>query len=180
MIEQSGDQWSGSRPDVGPAQGVHDKDAAEVIGRRVAATLIDMIIMFCLGVALALTVGESTVANGAVSFSLNNGEVFLYIGLVLLYFFICEAVSGQTLGKRWLKLRVMRLDGMPARPAAIATRTLLRLVDWLPFLNLLGFICVLATSRRQRVGDLLAKTVVVRQWEAIVTGSNRGVGRIHP
>ncbi len=163
MIEQSGNHNSPGWPDVVPGPGVHDADAADVLGRRALAALIDTSVMFCLGLALALTVGEKTAANGTVWVSLEGGVLYCYLGLVLLYFFAFEATSGQTVGKGMVKLRVVRLDGMPARPAAIATRTLLRLVDWLPLLNLVGIICVLATRRHQRVGDLLAKTVVVGQ-----------------
>lgn len=155
---------------------IEQPDATHVIGRRVVAALIDIIAMFFLFLALALALGPTVMSSYSYDryggsyvstgfyVGLEGGAFLLYVGLVLLYFFVFEMSSGQTLGKRMLKLRVAHLDGTPAQPAAIAIRTLLRFVDWLPLFNLVGFVCVLATRRRQRVGDLLAKTVVVRQY----------------
>ncbi|HEX9540106.1 MAG TPA: hypothetical protein VGA04_18250 [Streptosporangiaceae bacterium] len=60
-------------------------------------------------------------------------------------------------------LRVLGAPG--ARPSvwAVTLRTLLRVVDWLPLLYLAGFITMLATgTRRQRIGDLGARTAVAR------------------
>jgi uncharacterized RDD family membrane protein YckC len=44
----------------------------------------------------------------------------------------------------------------------VAIRTILRLVDSLPFLYLLGFIVIMVTPRRQRLGDLAGGTTVAR------------------
>jgi uncharacterized RDD family membrane protein YckC len=81
------------------------------------------------------------------------------VSVSLAYFFVCEAVWGQTLGKRIIGLRVLMLDGRPATATAVAVRTLLRLVDDGP----LGLIVFLASGkRRQRTGDLLGGTIVAR------------------
>jgi uncharacterized RDD family membrane protein YckC len=85
----------------------------------------------------------------------------VYLAMLLLYFFILETRSGQTAGKRLLGLRVTGADANRPPASAIAARTLLRLIDWLPLLYLTGFITVLATgARRQRLGDLAAGTAV--------------------
>jgi hypothetical protein len=66
-------------------------------------------------------------------------------------------------GKLLLGLRVVRTDGSWPSVVVIAARTLLRVVDWLPFLYLVGFIAMLATgARRQRLGDLAARTGVAQ------------------
>lgn len=84
------------------------------------------------------------------------------------YFAVFEWIwRGQTPGKRWLKLRVIREDGRPISFFEAAVRNLLRVVDFLvpPFYSI-GLISVFATERDQRVGDLVAGTVVVREREA--------------
>jgi uncharacterized RDD family membrane protein YckC len=84
------------------------------------------------------------------------------------YFAVFEwAWRGQTPGKRWLKLRVIREDGRPISFFEAMVRNLLRLIDFLipPFYSI-GLISVFATARDQRVGDLVAGTVVVREREA--------------
>lgn len=85
------------------------------------------------------------------------------------YYFGTEAAGGQTLGKRFLGIQVVRAGGGPAGAGPIAVRTVLRIVDALPFLYLLGFAFVLVTGvRRQRLGDLAAGTLVVRSGAAPV------------
>jgi len=84
------------------------------------------------------------------------------------YFAFFEwAWSGQTPGKRWLKLRVIREDGRPITFWEAAVRNLLRTLDMMPapFYSI-GLISVFSTNRDQRVGDMVAGTVVVREREA--------------
>lgn len=79
-----------------------------------------------------------------------------------LYFWVGEARWTRTLGKRLFDLRVVRTDGGRVGYGAAFVRTLLRCVDWLPALYLAGAIAVSLTPKRQRLGDLAARTVVVR------------------
>jgi uncharacterized RDD family membrane protein YckC len=135
----------------------------DLLGRRIGAALIDLALLAAVFAILAATIGESTVDGASFSFELTGAEAALYLALVLLYYFALEAALGQTVGKLLLGLRVVRTDGSRPSVAAIAVRTLLRVVDWLPFLYLVGFIAMLATSlRRQRLGDLAARTSVAR------------------
>jgi uncharacterized RDD family membrane protein YckC len=78
------------------------------------------------------------------------------------YFFLLEALWSKTLGKHLCGLVVLRSDGTKAGRREALLRTALRLFEVNPFLlgALPGAICVLATRRRQRFGDLLANTVV--------------------
>ncbi len=104
----------------------------------------------------ALT-GDSKDAQGALG--------FVIIGWALYYFFATESGEGQTVGKKLMKLRVVRADGRPAGMAEIAVRTILRVVDN----YLVGLIVMLATGdRRQRIGDLAAGTIVVDASAAAV------------
>jgi len=84
------------------------------------------------------------------------------------YFAIFEWLwRGQTPGKRWMKLRVIREDGRPISFFEAAVRNLLRDFDIMPFpFYSVGLISVFSTNRDQRVGDLVAGTVVVREREA--------------
>ena len=84
------------------------------------------------------------------------------------YFVLFEWIwRGQTPGKRWLKLRVIREDGRPISFYEAMTRNLVRIIDIIvpPFYSI-GLVSVFATERDQRVGDLVAGTVVVREREA--------------
>jgi uncharacterized RDD family membrane protein YckC len=84
------------------------------------------------------------------------------------YFVLFEwAWNGQTPGKRWLRLRVIREDGRPISFWEAAARNFLRIFDMMPSsLYSVGLVSIFITSRDQRVGDLVAGTVVVREREA--------------
>src|SRR6185503_8817620 len=70
---------------------------------------------------------------------------------------------GQTVGKRLLRLRVIDAHGLQLRFAQIVLRNLIRLVDMLPLLYLVGGLTALLTRTGQRLGDLAANTVVIRE-----------------
>jgi uncharacterized RDD family membrane protein YckC len=142
-------------------------DPTDVLGRRIAAGLIDVGLLIILFIVVAVTIGdtESRGNSGTSSntVSLTGGPFFVYLGLVLLYYFLLEATTAASVGKLLLGLRVVGADGGRPSVGAILIRTVLRIVDWLPFFYLAGFIAMLATgTRRKRLGDLAAKTSVGR------------------
>jgi uncharacterized RDD family membrane protein YckC len=68
---------------------------------------------------------------------------------------------GQTLGKRLLRLHVSDVNGLHLQFSQIAIRNLLRVVDSLPILYLVGGLTCLVSRRAQRLGDIVANTIVV-------------------
>jgi uncharacterized RDD family membrane protein YckC len=129
---------------------------------RTAAALIDLAILFVVLVVLAATIGEASVEDGF-SVYVDGAAAVLFFVLVFIYYFALEATSGRTVGKMLLGMRVVGADGGRPSAWAVGIRTVFRFVDWLPLLYLVGFVTTLATgSRRQRLGDLAAKTSVVR------------------
>jgi uncharacterized RDD family membrane protein YckC len=138
----------------------------DLLGRRSGAALIDVALLTGVFLIFSLTVGEIRTELGTewgISADLSPAWWLVYLAVVLGYYFVFEVAVGQSVGKRLLGLRVTRTDGSRPSAAAIGVRTLLRLVDWLPALYLVGFVAMLATGeRRQRLGDLAAKTRVAR------------------
>ena len=96
-----------------------------------------------------------SVPLGVLAGGLSTIAFFAY----LVYF---EAEYGQTVGKMLTDVVVVTEDGDAIGYRESAVRTLLRLVDVLPFFYLVGVVAIYLTGRRQRVGDLVADTVVVR------------------
>jgi uncharacterized RDD family membrane protein YckC len=84
----------------------------------------------------------------------------LSLVLWLAYFTYMEGSSGQTLGKRLLRIKVVKENGKPLTYVDAFVRTLLRIVDGM-FAYLIGFIVIVATDKKQRVGDMAAGTIVV-------------------
>lgn len=88
-------------------------------------------------------------------------EAGFHVVFFYAYFVLCERLAGQTLGKRLLGIRVVGQDGRRPTLGAVVLRNLLRPPLLLPAAYVVGSIVLLVTPRRQRVGDLLAGTVVI-------------------
>lgn len=87
-----------------------------------------------------------------------------FLIVMFLYFVGLEGLAGATLGKWLLGLRVIRTDG-GGRPglARGALRNILRVVDGLPALNIVGIVLILRSAEEARCGDRIAGTRVIRE-----------------
>jgi uncharacterized RDD family membrane protein YckC len=145
-------------------------------GSRFAAALLDGAIQFVVVMLLVMisipTVMILSTPGGDINWGGLSG-VFLAILLLafgFLFFFyklLFEAFwNGQTIGKRVLGIRVVQLSGLPAGFLQVVVRNLMRVVDYLPANYLVGAVVVLASRHHQRLGDMVAGTVVVRERRA--------------
>jgi uncharacterized RDD family membrane protein YckC len=133
-----------------------------VTGRRVVATLIDGVILGVLSWVVTALFGTKVETSGFKLTTLSPGGSILLLIITLAYYIVLEGLVGRTVGKMATGIRVVREDGTtPPGFGAAVIRTLLRIVDGL-IGNLVGFIVVLASKKRQRLGDMAAKTLVVR------------------
>jgi uncharacterized RDD family membrane protein YckC len=123
------------------------------IWKRAVALVIDSIIMLLIIFLLLMSsVFESKL--------ITEIAVLLIVLLFFAYFTFLES-KGQTLGKRIMKIKVITLEGKKPGIARAFVRTIFRFVDILPFFYILGLISILSTGKKQRIGDLVAKTAVV-------------------
>src|SRR6266704_3336479 len=93
------------------------------------------------------------------------GALYLltYFVISIGYAIACEwGWRGQTIGKRLLRLRVVDAEGLRLQFHQIVTRNLLRFVDSLPAFYLVGGIVSLLNPACQRLGDIAANTIVIR------------------
>jgi uncharacterized RDD family membrane protein YckC len=132
-------------------------------GNRGFAALIDAVI------ASLVVAGALFVTSYAIRFlGLAGLQLSALITLVAIliawsYYILLEWLwQGQTVGKRFSGLRVIREDGAPAGFVAILIRNLVRLVDFLPGFYGLGLMVIILSPRSQRLGDIAAGTYVVR------------------
>lgn len=92
------------------------------------------------------------------------------------YFVLLEGWLGFTVGKWAAGLQVVALDGgKPGLPRSLI-RNLLRVVDSLPTLNILGIILVLRSPQAARFGDRIAGTRVVRRGSPLLQNNRAGTG----
>jgi uncharacterized RDD family membrane protein YckC len=94
------------------------------------------------------------------------------------YFALFEAFwRGQTPGKRIMHIRVIQQSGRPISLFESLARNLVRIIDWLPSLYVAGVISMFVTRRQQRLGDLIAGTLVVHERELEKPLESIGISR---
>jgi uncharacterized membrane protein SpoIIM required for sporulation/uncharacterized RDD family membrane protein YckC len=135
------------------------------VGTRALAWGIDAGLMFAgllvLFFVLSLAIDPIEFAQG-LSTALRTAGALVVFFVVWIYWTFCELkFNGQTLGKRAMKIRVVRSDLAPLRFVDSATRNLLRAIDFFPLCYPLGLICMLIDKKQRRLGDLVAGTVLI-------------------
>jgi len=103
--------------------------------------------------------------------NMGNGEVPVFLIVVLIIFslinvfydLVCELFfNGRSLGKYALKMRVVSLDGARPTVSQFLLRWVFRLVDFVITLGIGALISVAVSSRKQRIGDTVAGTIVIK------------------
>jgi uncharacterized RDD family membrane protein YckC len=138
-------------------------EATRVTGRRVVATIIDGLIFGGVYWLLALAFGDIRTEGEAANWVSNlPGWASVVYGLFVIgYYVLLEGYLGQTVGKMAVGIKVVaEATGQAPGLAGAAIRTLLRLIDGL-FCYAVAFVTVLASVKRQRLGDMAANTRVV-------------------
>ncbi|HEX9996787.1 MAG TPA: RDD family protein [Abditibacterium sp.] len=140
------------------------------LGSRFAALAMDTFYQVLVFILIMLAVlGFETYV-----FSFGDMPKWLVSSLIALYFLASFALffgyyfvfewlwDGQTPGKRYFGLRVMMANGLPLNVTASLARNAVRVVDFLPFYGF-GAAVALSNGLNQRMGDLVAGTIVVRE-----------------
>ena len=144
------------------------------IGNRFLACALDHALQAL--TILIVLIGFTVLANySSLGDQFSNAPKWVKALLIVILFLILSGYfaffewiwNGQTPGKRILKLRVIREDGRPVTFWEATVRNLLRTFDMMPapFYSI-GLISVFISLSDQRVGDMVAGTVVVREREA--------------
>lgn len=145
------------------------------LGSRFLAMAVDTLLqglligVVLLAASLVGAVDSETVEllDEATSSTWGQAVIFLLFWLLFFFYHLAFEIAwrGQSPGKRVMGLRVLDRSGRPASPGALAVRNLVRLIDSLPIpvAYPAGVISFLTTRLGQRLGDLAAGTIVVRE-----------------
>lgn len=146
------------------------------LGSRIGAGAIDLVLRLLIILGFALLLLLPSVIGGTAPSPLLLAMLGLVgFGVQFAYDVGFETfASGRTPGKRWTGLRVVRSGGGPVDFRTSAIRNLLRLVDGLLTAYVGGIVSIVVSSRNQRIGDMAAGTLVVREGFG---GSSRGADR---
>lgn len=158
------------------------------VGSRAVAAFIDLIVCVCMFllcvigiVALANRVGDSHFKAGDdISESWAIAIIIILQFLIMWgYYVIAEGVfDGQSIGKRVLRLRVVRDGGYAISFGASAIRNLFRAIDGQPFPTyMIAIITGLSNKSTKRLGDIVAGTVVIREHRTPALSEEYGAGQ---
>lgn len=170
------------------------------IGNRFIATLFDSAILLLLFVAINLLLAFALDLVGAFSTNLLDfaeeigwSQGFLIAIYTLLQFLLIWGYyigfewlwQGQTPGKRWTKIRVVRIDGNPVGFGEVAIRNLVRIIDFLPATYALGLVTMFFSENARRLGDYAAGTIVIKDksmltLEDVTAVTERKASEPHP
>jgi uncharacterized RDD family membrane protein YckC len=132
------------------------------IGSRCLALAIDTLLQFIFAILVILAIDLLPSAD---SFAQSIGETLQVIILFLLYwgyFTFFEIIwNGQTPGKRWVRIRIIKDSGRPITPVEAIGRNLVRAADMFPGIYAVGLICMLFNKHHKRLGDIVAGTIAV-------------------
>lgn len=149
-----------SRLSIRTPEGVEFSLPLAGTGSRMSAAVLDIMVVS----AVWSVIGRLVTLIEAVNKDIGGAiEILGYFVLSVGYPIATEWYwRGQTVGKRVLGLRVADARGGRLQPSQVILRNILRAVDILPALYLVGGISSLLTAHRQRLGDLVAGTIVTQ------------------
>ena len=156
---------------VGEVEGIITPEAVVLeletagVASRLFSGAIDAMAQAGLYLVLVLLAVFAMNAGGSASNQVQQTVLAILLFLVIFGYPLVSEMStrGRTLGKAAIGLRVVTIEGAPIRFRHAALRSMGGLVDkWAPPGGLVGTLFVLGTPNRQRIGDLLAGTIVIR------------------
>ncbi len=136
---------------------------------RFIGSLIDFIIVQTIYALILVLIfnasSESLLYDGMAVYVVSS---LLPIAFFILYQFLSEIIAdGQSLGKKAMKIKVVRLDGEEASMSDYLVRDLFYLLDGFLSLGVVGMLGISASTKNQRLGDMAANTAVVRLRSSI-------------
>ena len=138
--------------EIQTTQNIHLEYETGSIGERFVAAILDRLFIFFWLMIWGLIIGALDI----------NFSVWLVVIVgapVLFYFLLCELLfNGQSVGKRIMSVRVAKIDGTVPSFGDYFIRWVFRLVDNVA----VAIVCMMFTAKCQRLGDLAAKTCVIR------------------
>lgn len=135
---------------------------------RFLASLIDVMLISAIGVIFIIIMSAAFNNDFNVDDNAAGQSNFLLKGLIplfifLFYHFLSELLmDGQSLGKKAVGIKVIKLNGKEATASDYLLRSMFHFIDSLFSLYILGALLVLSTDKNQRLGDLAANTAVIK------------------
>lgn len=126
---------------------------------RAVAAIVDSVVLMAASWVMAGMFGKTSSSG----FELSGAPFFVMLLIGFAYFVVFEGTIGATPGKLLTGLKVVKTDGSRCGMSSSVIRNILRIVDSLPVLYLVGIILISTSQLKQRLGDRVAGTMVVKR-----------------
>lgn len=150
---------------INTAQNVNIEYVYAGLGKRILAFIIDALVLFAYIIILTFTVYRAISVldgdNNIGAYELSMIPIFIYSLIMHIIF------NGRTVGKFIMGIKVVKEDGSPARWSDFIVRWIVRLVDLWLFMFTVGTVSILLTDKQQRLGDMMAKTIVINTRKSV-------------
>jgi uncharacterized RDD family membrane protein YckC len=149
---------------INTTQNVNINFTAASVGDRIFAQLLDILVM----IAYIVVIGFFLDITGLITTieAMDDWSIMAVYGIIyspiMFYTIVQESLwEGQTIGKRIMKTKVIKLDGYQAGFGDYLVRWLFRLVEVFIGNGIIGLIAIIASQKNQRLGDMAAGTAVI-------------------
>jgi uncharacterized RDD family membrane protein YckC len=141
------------------------------LGDRLIALILDTALLMGFFAVVGTWAGSRWSGITATGIDLTGTGAWVTIAIVavagFIYYWLCEGISGLTLGKAITGVRIINNNGAPCGLGPSLIRNILRIIDGL-FLYLVGYFIAIFSGLRQRLGDHLAQTFVVEKEPSVL------------
>ncbi len=128
------------------------------LGERILAFFIDMLIISCLTIVALYIIGE---------FNLEGWLILVFLIPLMFYSLLFEFFgNGQSPGKRAMNIKVVKMDGTTPTIGSYLLRWLFRILDIYLMYGSVSVVSIIVTKNGQRLGDLVAGTIVIKVRQA--------------
>jgi len=146
---------------INTTQNVHINFRLASFGDRILGYLIDEIIKVAYIILISLFLSYLDFAADMDFWSISAIYIVLFLPAIFYSLFLESILEGQTIGKRVMKTKVVKIDGYQASFGDYLIRWVMRLVDIYTNSGIIGIIAIVASHKSQRLGDIAAGTTVI-------------------
>ncbi|MCZ8198766.1 MAG: RDD family protein [Flavobacterium sp.] len=150
---------------INTTQNVQINFTAAGVGDRILAYLLDLLIKIAYGIVIYgiffYLLGINNYLDSTDQWSMMATILFFALPIIF-YTIVLESIfEGQTVGKKLLKIKVVKIDGYQATFAEYLIRWFMRIIDISLFNGIIALIVVSSSKNGQRLGDMVAGTSVI-------------------
>ena len=125
---------------------------------RVSAAIIDFLIIWLVSFLMGYLFGDYYASDDSIGYHLTGFPAFILFVIEFTLISIQEGLTGKTIGKRVVRVKVIKIG---ASESSVSSSIIRHLFDIIDMFFLVGLFVAAASEKKQRIGDLVAKTIVV-------------------